>query len=532
MHARTKGQTPPSLAHPATGDIDSGYAWYVLAVMMLVYMFNYLDRQILAILAEDVKKNLSITDSQLGFLFGTSFGVFYALFGYPLGRLVDRCRRVPLLAVGLVMWSLMTSWCGLTRTFGQLAVARIGVGIGEATGSPCAYSLLSDWFSKAKRGTALGLYAGGMYIGSGLSLAIGGMIVLRWDSAFAAGHAPFGLAGWQAAFLAVGLPGTLLALWVSTLREPKRGLADGIDAPVETRIFARFFDDLASVVPPFTVIQAARDGTDTLVRNLLAAGVAALFGWIAIRLSGDILQWTAIAIGCYAVFSSQQALRLRDRPTHALTWGTPAFVLVTIGFASVSLMNATIGFWVAPLSLRALGVDKATTGMILGATAALGGLLGVVVGGRVSDILLRSTPVGRLWVGTAAALIPTPFLIAMCLTKDPWIYYLCNVPVMVIGNAWVGAGAATVQELVLPRMRGTATAIYLVAITIIGLGLGPYMIGKASTVFGDLGTGLLFVLLAVPVSLACFLFAGRRLRNAEVTKMARAIAVGEQSRLT
>ena len=122
-----------------TGD---GYARYVLAVLVLVYVFNFLDRQIPAILAERIKEDLQIGDAQLGYLYGTAFAVFYALFGIPLGRLADAWDRRRLIAWGLGFWSLMTAASGFARTFGGLALARVGVGVGEASATPAAYSLL------------------------------------------------------------------------------------------------------------------------------------------------------------------------------------------------------------------------------------------------------------------------------------------------------------------------------------------------------------------------------------------------------
>ena len=201
----------------------SPYAWYVLAILFLVYVLNFIDRQILAILAEDIKRDLDLTDADIGFLFGTAFGVFYALFGIPLGRLADSWHRVRLMSIGLALWSAMTALSGFARSGLTLSGARIGVGIGEATASPAAYSLISDWFPPRLRATALAIYSSGIYIGGGLSLFIGGLIVERWDRAYPDHSGPMGLAGWQAAFLAVGVPGLILAILVATLREPIRG---------------------------------------------------------------------------------------------------------------------------------------------------------------------------------------------------------------------------------------------------------------------------------------------------------------------
>src|SRR5436190_20082676 len=172
---------------------SEAYARYVLGVLVLVYVLNFLDRQILSILAERVKADLGLSDAQIGFLYGTAFAVFYAISGVPLGRLADVWDRRRLIAVGLTCWSCMTAVSGLARNFTQLAAARIGVGVGEASASPAAFSILSDYFPMTKRATVLALYSSGIYIGAGLGLGIGGLIVERWDAAWAGASAPFGL---------------------------------------------------------------------------------------------------------------------------------------------------------------------------------------------------------------------------------------------------------------------------------------------------------------------------------------------------
>jgi len=146
----------PGGVPPATASAPR-YAWYVLFILFLVYVLNFVDRQIISILAEDIKRDLGLRDEDLGFLYGTAFGVFYSLFGIPLGRLADNWHRGRLMVIGLALWSTMTALSGLSRSGGHLAAARIGVGIGEATASPSAYSLISDWFPKRLRATALSI---------------------------------------------------------------------------------------------------------------------------------------------------------------------------------------------------------------------------------------------------------------------------------------------------------------------------------------------------------------------------------------
>jgi MFS family permease len=504
---------------------DSPYAWFVLAVLVCVYILSSMDRTILSILAEDIKKSFAMTDGQLGFLHGTAFSVFYALFGYPMGRLIDRWRRTKMLAIAITIWSGMTILCGLSNSIMQMTAARIGVGIGEATASPAGFSLVSDWFTKRKRGTALGIFIGGLGIGSALALALGGIIVTRWELAFPT-ERPFGLEGWQATFVAVGLPGLLLAILVASLREPRRGLSDGIDRPGETNIWPRFFSDVASVIPPLTLVQAGRVGVGPLIFNLMGAAAAASLAFVAIRLSGDVMQWTILCIGYYAAFSSAQSMKHRDPPTFALTWKTPSFVLAMLGFGTTSVIQIVTSFWVAPLALRTFAIDKATVGTILGFTTLIG-VIGVASGGRLADLALRYSPSGRIWVGMASAILPTPFIIIMCNTHNPWIFFPCYVPVAFLCAAWLAAGGATIQELVLPRMRGTSTTTYFFASTLLGSGLGPYLVGKVSTATGSLATAMLCSLVAVPIGVTSLWLCGRRIERDETTKWERAWAAGE-----
>lgn len=507
-------------------EVGGPYAWYVLGVLVVVYMLNFIDRQIISILAEDIKADLGVTDADMGFLYGTAFGVFYSLFGIPLGRLADMWYRGRLMTIGLAVWSGMTALSGFAQSFGQLAAARIGVGIGEATASPCAFSILSDYFPKEKRATALAIYSSGLYLGGGFSLFIGGLVVQQWNAAFPGGG-PLGLVGWQAAFMAVGLPGLLLALWVATLREPLRGMADGILTPPEPSPWRKFFTELSSVIPPFTMLQAARQGDGALPRNLVAVGVIVAAVAAMLALTGDTLQWGAIGIGAYSVFSWSQSLRRRDLPTYTLIWGTPTFLLSLVGFGTISFAGYAVGFWSAPYAIRTFGADPALVGLIIGGTGAAGGFLGVILGGRISDWVRQRNPAGRILVASLATIVPAPFLIVMFSTDSLVAFYIFNVPVAIFGSCWVGIAAATTQDLVLPRMRGAATATYFLGTTIIGLGLGPYFVGKVSLLTGDLGTGVISLLVAAPLTLTCLYLVYRQLPAAEASRIERASAAGE-----
>ncbi|MYE86054.1 MAG: MFS transporter, partial [Gammaproteobacteria bacterium] len=161
-----------------------GYANYALFVMVLVYAFNFIDRNIISILAEDIRLDLGINDAQLGFMYGTVFAIFFTLFGIPLGRFADVWVRRSLIAVGLAVWSGFTALSGFARSFTELTVYRMGVGIGEASASPAAYSMLSDYYPPRLRATVIAIAQSGVYIGSGVGLFLGGFLLDAWEAAY------------------------------------------------------------------------------------------------------------------------------------------------------------------------------------------------------------------------------------------------------------------------------------------------------------------------------------------------------------
>jgi MFS family permease len=522
--------TPDGAPASPADELGGPYARYVLAVFVIVYVFNFVDRQILSILAEHIKADLHVTDAQLGYLYGTAFAVFYAVFGIPLGRLADAWDRRKLIALGLAFWSVMTAVSGLARSFAQLALARVGVGMGEASASPAAYSSLSDWFPPHRRASVLAVYSSGIYIGTGIGLFLGGSIVDRWDAAFAAAPAPFGLRGWQAAFLAVGVPGLLLAAWVWTLREPTRGQSDGLPAPPEARPFRAFFQELGAVVPPFTVAHLYRSGAGAgaVFANLAVAGGLAAAAAGMTRGLGDPAQWASLALGLYAAFSWLQSLGRRDPPAAALIFRTPSLVLASLGFAALSFSGYGFGFWLAPFFVRVHHVDVARVGLMVGGAAAGAGWLGVTLGGLLADRRYRRTPLGRLQVGMANAVLPIPLALVLLCVPSTAMAFVASVGLYVVSALWLGPGASTVQDLVLPRMRGVASAAFLLVVTLLGLALGPYTIGRLSVAFGDLRLALACSLAANVVALVLFVLAARTLPRDLETRVARAVAAGER----
>ncbi len=225
--SQSKIQNPQSKIEPPYP--AARYAWYVVGVLTLVYVFSFIDRQILNLLVAPIRRDLGISDTQMSLLMGFSFAVFYTFFGIILGRMADTGSRRFLIAAGFVVWSLMTAACGLANSFSALLMFRIGVGVGEASLGPAAYSMISDYFPPSRRATAMSVYSMGIYIGSGIAFLLGGLVV-QFASRQEAWTLP--LIGetrpWQLIFFLVGLPGLVFALLMLSVREPvRRGVRSG-----------------------------------------------------------------------------------------------------------------------------------------------------------------------------------------------------------------------------------------------------------------------------------------------------------------
>lgn len=198
-------------------------AWGMVSLLTIAYVVSFVDRTILGLLIGPIKADLGLSDLEIGLLLGPAFGVFYATMGLPLGLLADRSRRTWIVAAGIAVWSAATAFSGLAKNFAQMFVARLSVGIGEATLSPCAMSLISDSFPEHQRGKPIAMYSSAISVGSALAFLFGAA-VLAW--AKASGELTFPIVGtlapWQIAFLTVGLPGLILAIPFFLLPEPKR----------------------------------------------------------------------------------------------------------------------------------------------------------------------------------------------------------------------------------------------------------------------------------------------------------------------
>ncbi len=513
------------------------YGRYVLFVLIIVYIFNFVDRQILSILAEEIKLDLGIGDAEIGFLYGTAFAVFYAVFGIPLGRLADVWNRKKLISIGLSFWSAMTALSGFSQNFGQLAVCRFGVGIGEASATPAAFSMISDYFSPKVRATVLAIYSSGIYLGAGIGLFLGGAIVAAWHSWYPDPTlAPLGIKAWQAAFLAVGLPGILMAFWVWTLREPIRGASEGLVTPVHPHPFKATTSSFMSVLPGFSLFALyAAGGTRAVLMNLLTGAiVAALFVGLYVAMP-TLLQWIALGIGVYITVTWIHYQKLTDPACYGMMFKSKAFLASTVGFPAISFVTYGIGFWSAPFMQRFHGESIADAGLYLGLGSAVGGFIGIVLGGVVADYFRSKTANARLYVGLAIPVLAIPLALGFLYTDSVMMAYIYSFLFSVISPAWIGCAASTVNDLVMPRMRATASAYYLLMNTFVGLALGPFLIGQFSDLYFRAGvdsatalqSAMSWGLAAFGLSAVALLLACRYLADDETNRLERAAALGE-----
>jgi MFS family permease len=433
----------------------------------------------------------------------------------------------------------MTALSGTSRGFGTLAGFRIGVGVGESSASPAAFSMLGDYFPPRLRATAVAIYSSGVYIGAGVGLFLGGLIVGNWNERYAAGGAPFGLAGWQAAFFAVGLPGLIMALWVRTLREPVRGQSEGlVMQQAHAHPLQELFRELAAVLPPLTLVTLARAGAGArgIAINLGIAAACAGGAAAMISILGSPPQWIALAIGLYAFFSWLQGLALRDRATFSMIYKSKAVVYGEIGFAWIAFVGYGFNFWTPPFFQREHGVSVAEAGVILGLSGAIAGWMGVSGGGILSDRLRVTRAKARLEMGMVTALVSGPLAFIMVQAGNVTMAYVFNFIYQLFSPFWIGSAVALANEMVVPRMRATASAYYILAVTFIGLALGPYTVGQISdrlakagglTSGQALGTAMKWSLVAYAIGFIFLWLSSRHVVKEEASRLERARALGE-----
>jgi predicted MFS family arabinose efflux permease len=365
---------------------------FVLFLLVVVYTFNFIDRQIVGILAVPIKEELQLTDAQLGLMGGLAFALFYTGLGIPVAMLADRFSRTWIMTIALAVWSAMTAACGLAQNFFQLFLARLGVGVGEAGGVAPAWSLISDYFPQHQRARALGIYSFGIPIGSALGIFFGGLIASKVD--------------WRFAFFAVGLAGLALApIFRLAIREPPRGR---YDPPREDRP---------------------------------APGITEVF--------------------------------------HTLT-GKPSFWLMSLAAACSSMMGYGLFFWLPSFFVRSYGLELLEASLFFGAIVLLGGLVGIWAGGwfgdRLGQVRRRRYPM----IPAVALFAIVPFYLMALFSPSLALTFVVLLVPTALGLTWLGPVVSSIQHLVPPDMRATASAVFLFINNLIGLGLGTWVLGALS----------------------------------------------------
>jgi MFS family permease len=358
----------------------------VLALLLLAYIFNYLDRQILGILAGSIIADLHLTDTQFGVLSGPPFALLYSILGVPFALLADKTSRSRVIAAALTMWSAFTGLCGMATSFWQLFVFRMGVGIGEAGGVAPSYALIADYFEPRRRARALAIFSLGVPIGLAMGTLIGAYIA----------HA----ISWRAAFYVMGVAGVLLA-----------------------PVLLYFVRDLPR-----------QPGASP-------APLGRVFPILARK---------------------------------------PVFWLMAFAAGSSSLCGYGLAVWTPSVLERSFGMSLLGRGQFLASIVLIGGCTGVFAGGWLAD---RLGHLDRGWYARLPAiawLITAPTFAAGLLAPNLWLAW----PLLLIPNAlnilWLGPVITAVQHLVPRPMRATASASFLLINNLIGLGVGPFLIGGLS----------------------------------------------------
>ena len=365
----------------------------VLTLLLLAYIFNFLDRQILGILAGSIIADLKLTDAEFGAIAGIAFAILYSVLGVPLAMLADRTSRAKVIAGAVAVWSAFTALCGTATSFGQLFFYRLGVGVGEAGGVAPAYALLSDYFPPHRRARALAIFSLGIPLGLAAGTLIGAYLAAWVD--------------WRAAFLVMGVAGLVLApimlIFVRDLPRPKQAAGDHVPSSRAFPIIAR----------------------------------------------------------------------------------KPTFWLMAAAASCSSLAGYGLALWVPSVLERSFGFSLIERGHFLAALFFIGGTAGVFMGGWLADRLGQSD---RRWYGRLPAiawLITAPTFFLGLMSPDPWLAW----PLLLIPNAlnilWLGPVTTAVQHLVAPPMRATASASFLLINNLIGLGVGPTLIGALSELFKE-----------------------------------------------
>jgi MFS family permease len=396
---------------------SAGYKGVVLSFLLAAYTFNFIDRTIIATIGPAIMADLKLSSTQIGLLGGLYFALLYTLLGIPIARFAERFNRVNIIAVSLVVWSGFTALCGMATNFVMLAAFRFGVGIGEAGCSPPAHALISDYYEPRKRASALSIYAFGIPLGTMFGAVAGGWLAQNL--------------GWRWAFIALGLPGIILAvLFKLMVKEPPRGWADA-----EAR--------KAASLPPEPPRAAPRFSFGEEVRELSAVAKVLFTKWPVLHM---VLGVTIASFGSYGS-----------------------------------------GQFVPQYFIGEYGLDLATVGLITGLVGGFSSGIGTLIGGFIADRMSKRSPAWYALTPAFGLLIATPIYIGAYLAPSWQLTALILLIPGIFHYTYLGPTFGVVQNSFELRRRATATAVLFFFLNLIALGGGPPFIGWVIDQFSQAG---------------------------------------------
>ena len=396
--------------------------------------------------------------------------------------------------------------------------------------------MLSDYFSPKVRATVLAIYSSGLYIGAGIGLFLGGSILDTWNGWYPdTTLAPFGLKGWQVAFMAVGFPGIVLAvITYAFIREPKRGLSEGIETKPSSSPFFDTFKEFLGLTPLSLI--GSKNLLNKLFFNFIMGFILFLSCFYLYKFTEDFLQWTAWGIGAYLVFSWIQTLKTRDRVAFEIMFKNKALLFSLVSVPFLPFVSYGYTAFQPAFYIRNHGMEASEIGLLIGILTIVGSFLGVVGGGYLGDRLRVKYVNAKLYLIIAACFLTAITCLGFIYTSNTNLSLVWNFLYHLVSASYLGCAASTVTDLVLPRMRGMAAAFFILTLSMIGLALGPYTVGQLSDVFfaqgmtsGDglrLSMALVLIVLIIPVifiSIACF-----NLKQEEDNLLNKARSLGEE----
>jgi len=465
------GTAPPNVGRPAGG--SGAYAAYALGLLTLINFFNYADRNVVFAVFEPLKRDLQLSDQQLGWI-GSAYIVVLSLLALPLGVLGDLRSRRAVIAFGVGLWSLFTSLGGAVRGFWQLFLCRAMVGVGEAGYGPVSQALIAEYFKGKRRALAFGIYSVGMALGGVLGIWLGGLLAETY--------------GWRLAFLWFGVPGFVLALLASQLREPRRRPPTSIGAALRrlTITGLRRITWLTLPLLGLSALGAALSGLLALIKAVPSEATTAVFSafvgagviWTVRRLVPLAVQRTAQA-GQVAATAIEE---FGEAATTVLR--VPTLIWVFLGGALVTFAVNGLIAWAASFMHRVHGFSVSDIGREFGVWGLLGGALGALVGGRLADRQFERWRGARVAVSGAGFILGTPVCVALILANDVRFFVPLIFGTYFFYTFYNGPLAAVIFDVVPPAVRSSVMGAFLLFSHLVGDAIAPPLIGYLSDRFG------------------------------------------------